>query len=308
MDYFRFLTQIDMDLPGWQVAVVAAAVVVTAICLMYLRPPPRVLARVMVVVAAFVVVGTVAIGAIDLRILRSLCSEDSYIEWISAFCLLATAGVCMTTFLMLRRQGRPSPLVLVVGAGCAWAGMRELEFGAPLFGHQIWYSRSLFDPEAYYTLSYYESLKEMVGLSGSAVLLYVAHLFFFIVAVGLISMVAWTLWTGQKRLASDFRRWWHTAAGKMLLVGVGCYVLAQIGGKLFRKVLDSQMAASWRPKHLVHRVAEEPTEFIGALCIFLAAMMIWQASRCFIRVRPAFLARRPVAGPVAQGQPVAVEA
>ena len=78
--------------------------------------------------------------------------------------------------------------------------------------------------------------------------------------------------------------------GRYALLGTGVYLLSQMFGSAFRKILRLPSMSQWRHRYGVsHRVLDEPLELWAALFFLTTMVVLWQASRAyapFKRSRP----------------------
>lgn len=257
-----------------QVGGLAALVAVATIVLLRLRPGGRTLFR--AALAAAVVLLTASAACLGLRagLFFELCKEGHVIEWLTALCL--TAGWLLLGAALVRRvrQGQAGPLLAVLTAGVFWAAWRELEYGEPFFGRQVWYTRNVFKIQAYLgDEQFYQRLRIGLDLPQSPWELWVWHLVFTAAALAIVLAVAWYVLRRRRQLAADFRQLCRSSGGRFVAAGAAMFVAAQVLGNLARRAIEHAGG-----RGIWHQMIDEPLEMYGAMLVWLGAgLLVLQA-------------------------------
>ena len=269
------------DLGEGYVLALAGLVVLAAAVVAYRRPGLRAIRAAFIALSAACLLVPVIFALVCFRLHQWLCEEDHVIEWLTADFLLAAWLIGLVATVRLSRRGRPSPTTLLLTAGCFVAFWRELEWGQPLFGEKVWYSRNLLRLRAYLSPEYFERFRESLHLSQRP--FYAAHL---AISLGLIltaAIVIFYLIRHRRVLLRELRRLGRSEYGRYFLLGVGVYAVSQVMGAAFRHLLRTDWLTTWREQYGVsHRVLDEPLELWGALCFLVSMLVLWKTRRAYL--------------------------
>ena len=226
---------------------------------------------------AFLVVVT-ALGVMDFRTLQELSWEDGIIEWLTAHALLIAWLLAALILLRELRPGRPSPATAVLATGLFLCWGRELAWGRPFSGQRLWYSRNLFRLKSYLDPAYFQRFRESEALTVDPMTLYWAHLVFSGLFAFLLLALGIYVARHRRRFVRELRERLRRVCGRLFLLGVGCYFVAQLLGRLFKLISQSDAARAWHKAHgvLGHRVVDEPIELLGAVAFLLSVVTLWR--------------------------------
>jgi hypothetical protein len=226
---------------------------------------------------AFLVAVT-ALGVMDFATVQELTWEDGVLEWLTAHALLIAWLLAALILIRELRSGRPSPATAVLATGLFLCWGRELAWGRPFSGQRLWYSRNLFRLKPYLDPAYFQRFRESEALTVDPMTLYWAHLAFSGLFALLLLALGIYVARHRRRFVRELRERLRQVCGRLFLLGVGCYFVAQVLGHLFKLISQSDAARAWHKAHgvLGHRVVDEPIELLGAVAFLLSAVTLWR--------------------------------
>ena len=203
------------------------------------------------------------------RTLDGISGEGHVIEWTTSHLLLVAAAVGLVTMLRLRREGRSSPITMLLTVGCFAGFFRELEWGQPFVGEKYLYTRYMFRPRAWFDPERLHGPAEDTGLSTE--MLHTSMMVF----LGVVIVVAVVLVVYFHRRREVFHRqlreFIHTLWGRLFLVGCGLYVAALLLCRVTDKIFEAWMEANGVSSCII----AEPLELIGAIFFAGSMLALW---------------------------------
>ena len=203
------------------------------------------------------------IGFRSLTELELLCKECHFVEWLTAALLMAAWMIGLGGIASRRWHDGPKILATFLTAGLLAGWFRELEFGKPLFGNKVIYTRNLFNIEAYVNPAYFEEFGRQLGHETPRPLqamhwVGAAAIFTFAIVVGSY------MYRHRQALGREFKSFFRTAAGRYFAAGCGLYIGTQLIGRVMERLLDIE-----------NRVVDEPLECVGAACFLMCMVSLW---------------------------------
>jgi len=263
-----------------EVYVLLSAVLVAAavIAVLHQKAWMAAVRKVFLCLCVAIVAGMVLALVAAPRLARDVSGEGHVFEWLSAEMLLAAAilGIVLTVRLAL--HNRPSPLTMFLSTGYLVAFCRELEWGEPFFGEKVWYSRFLFRPQALFDSAYFAKQARSVGLSPDY--LHTVNIIF-TPAIWLVgAVIVWYLIRRRHVFIRELKQLPRTSCGRYFMLGLGIYVGTQILGRLVEYLLLTPMLIDWSTANAItNEVFDEPVELLGAMCLAISMVALWQERR-----------------------------
>jgi len=240
------------------------------------RPSPKALRWCLGLSGAATVLGAAILGFVDYPRLRRMCSENNVVEWVTAVFLLVGSVFGWILASRLRRRRRTSPLV-VFATALLFAGLcRELEWGRPFLGEKLFYSRNIFQIQAYLSSSYFETLSQRKPLAPEQ--LFAVHWISTVLVVGFVVGLGVYLVRRRDTFARELKNLTKTTYGRYLLLGLGIYAGSQLlGSRIFDLLVSALLLTRAQDVELPHDVMGEPLECIAALSLMFAIVSLWGA-------------------------------
>lgn len=268
-------------MPLWQVIALLIAAAAASVVLAGVRMRQITVSRLTLWVSILFVGICVGVGLVNAKLLSLATEEDNVIEWLTAICLLLAACIAFSAAIRLHRQGRPSPVAMILAVGFAWAFTRELEYGGDLFDGQFWFTRNIFHPQSFASVAYFERFKEQMHLHYDALTLYVVHLCFTAAAVAVAILLVRYVIRHRSVARQEMKRFLRVLHCRLFLLGAGLYVAAELVGGALHRLPQWQVFHSFTQYHgdLYHRIVEESLECWGSMVLWFCALALWQAAR-----------------------------
>ena len=213
---------------------------------------------------------------IDPKTFDAFSGESHVVEWLTADMLLLAWVIGLLAVLRLRARKKPYPLTLFLTVGYMVAFFRELEWGEPLFGEKIVYTRYMFRPKAYFDPSRFNALAREIGLSEQ--FLHTSLLVFLglVIVIGTITITY--LVRHRKVFVEELLVFYKKPWGRYFMMGFGLYLASQLTGELVEEVLEDQLAAIGTS----YCVIAEPLELIASMLLMRSMMALWHGQRCYL--------------------------
>jgi len=211
----------------------------------------------------------------------TFCGEGHVVEWLTAHLLLIAGVVGIVTMFRLRAPRKALPLTVFLTTGMLVGFCRELQWGEPLFGEKVIYTRYIWRPAAYFDSSHFRELAgepEMIQQGITEQFLYGSFLVFMalITVVGAVT-ISYIVYH-RKLFAEQLRKFFKAPAGRLFIAGVGLFLGAQLSDEIVEELFEDQLAAMGTSSC----VMAEPLELIASMLLARSMVRLWHMERCYL--------------------------